>query len=68
MTGSAFEQMLQQADGAVVQTVMSSVAVFARMQGQQKGQVMDLLQCRGLYHTRRGQQAHLPVSPGSRPN
>ena len=63
VTGRAFEQMLQQADATTVQAVMRSVAVFARMRGPQKGQVMDLLQRRGLYHTLHGQQHHLSVSP-----
>ena len=62
VTGSAFQQMLQQADSSVVLTVMGSVAVFARMRGQQKGQVMDLLGQRGLYHMHAGEQHHLPVS------
>ena len=62
MTGPAFEQMLQQADASVVQAVMSSVVVFARMRGQQKGQVMHLLGSRGLYHLAKGEQQHLPVS------
>ena len=61
MTGPAFEQMLQQADASLVQTVMGSVAVLARMRGQQKGQVMDLLGRRGCYHTHAGEQHHLPV-------
>lgn len=47
----------------MVQAVMSSVAVFARMRGQQKGQVMKLLGSGGLHHTLQGQQRHLPVSP-----
>ena len=63
VTGPAFEQMLQQADETMVQAVMSSVAVFARMRVPQKGQVMDLLQRRGLYRTLHGQQHHLPVRP-----
>lgn len=63
MTGAAFEEMLQRADACVVQAVMSSVAVFARMRGQQKGQVMNLLGSGGLHHTLQGQQRHLPVSP-----
>ena len=33
VTGPAFEHMLQQADASVVETVMTNVAVFSRMQG-----------------------------------
>ena len=62
MTGPAFEQMLAQADASVVQAIMSSVAVFARMRAVQKGQVMGLLGHRGLHNTVQGEQRHLPVS------
>lgn len=61
VTGPAFEVLLQ-ADAAVMHAVMSSVAVFARMQGQQKGQVVDLLGRRGLHQTLQGEQRHIPVS------
>ena len=49
VTGPAFEQMVQYGDAALVHTVMSSVAVFARMRSQQKGQVMALLGHRGIH-------------------
>ncbi len=62
VTGPAFEQMLLQADGSVVQAIMSSLVVCARMQGQQKGQVIDLLSQRGLHQTLQGEQCHLMVS------
>ena len=62
MTGPAFEQMLLQADGPVVQAIMSSLVVCARMRGQQKGQVVDLLSQRGLHRTLQGEQCHLMVS------
>ena len=62
VTGPAFEQMLLQADPSAVHAVMSSVAVFARMRAQQKGQVMGMLGTRGLYDTLQGEQRHLPVS------
>lgn len=53
--------MLRQADSAMVETVMNSVAVFARMRSQQKGQVMDLLGTRGFFQNVQGQQHHIPV-------
>ena len=62
VTGPAFEQMLEQADASVVHAVMSSAAVFARMRGQQKGQVMNLLGRQGLFRTLQGEQHHLLVS------
>ena len=65
VTGPAFEQMLQRGDPALIETVMSSVAVFARMRGHQKGQVMDLLGHRGVYQQTSEQeigQRHIPVS------
>ena len=46
----------------MVETVMNSVAVFARMRSQQKGQVMDLLGTRGFFQNVEGQQHHIPVS------
>ena len=54
--------MLLQADGPVVQAIMSSLVVCARMKGQQKGQVIDLLSQRGLHRTLQGEQCHLMVS------
>ena len=65
MTGPAFEQLLQHGNPALIETVMSSVAVFARMRGHQKGQVMDLLGRRGLYQQalcENSGQRHIPVS------
>ncbi|DBA77564.1 TPA: hypothetical protein ACH3X1_009370 [Trebouxia sp. C0004] len=59
VTGPAFEGMLLQADGPVVQAIMSSLVVCARMKGQQKGQVIDLLSQRGLHLTLQGEQCHL---------
>ena len=49
MTGPAFEHLLGQEDVSVVETIMGSVAVFARMRSHQKGQVVDMLGPRGLY-------------------
>ena len=54
--------MLKQADTAMIETVMHSVSVFARMRSHQKGQVMDLLGRRGLFQSVQDQQHHIPVS------
>lgn len=62
VTGPAFEQVLLQADSAVVQVIMSSLVVCARMKGQQKGQVVDLLSQQGLHRTVQGEQCHLKLS------
>ena len=62
MTGPAFEHMLGQEDTSVVETIMGSVAVFARMRSQQKGQVVDMLGRRGLYQNLDAQLRHMPVS------
>lgn len=61
VTGSAFAHLLQQADTSLLQAVMQNVAVFARMQSRQKGQVMELLGARGLHQVIRGQQRHIEV-------
>ena len=61
MTGPAFEQMLRLKDAAVVETVMGSVAVFARMRSDQKGQVMGMLSLRGIYQNVGSQMCHMPV-------
>ena len=53
--------MLQQANLAVVETLMRNTVVFARMKSHQKGQVMDLLSSRGLHQSYQGQQRHIPV-------
>lgn len=62
MTGPAFQHMLGQEDVSVVETIMGSVAVFARMRSHQKGQVVDMLGCRGLYRNLDAQPTHMPVS------
>ena len=62
LTGPAFEQLLQQEDLSLVETVMRNVTVFARMRPQQKGQVMDLLGSRGLHQMHRGHPRTIPVS------
>ena len=61
MTGPAFEHMVRCGDAAMVQTVMSSAAVFARMRSQQKGQVMDLLGHRGIHQQSAQAQCHIAV-------
>ena len=62
MTGPAFEHVLGQEDMLVVEAIMGSVAVFARMRSDQKGQVVDMLGSRGLYRSRDAQPRHMPVS------
>lgn len=62
VTGPAFEQLLQQEDLSLVETVMRNVTVFARMRPHQKGQVMDLLGSRGLHQMHRGHPRTIPVS------
>ena len=62
VTGSALEHMLQQTDLSMLEAVMRNVVVFARMQPHQKGQVMDLLNIRGLYQLHLGQPRHIMVS------
>ena len=62
VTGNAFYHILHSSDVSVLETVMRSVLVFARMKPQQKGEVMDLLSVRGLHHMHQGQPRHLQVS------
>jgi len=62
VTGNAFDQILQSSDLSVLETVMRSVVVFARMKPHQKGEVMDLLSVRGLHQMHQGQPRHLQVS------
>ncbi|KAL0024457.1 hypothetical protein WJX77_006172 [Trebouxia sp. C0004] len=54
VTGPALEHILQKADAPLVETIMRSLVVCARMRSHQKAQVMDLLGPTGLY-----------LSPGS---
>ena len=62
VTGSAFDHILHISDVSVLETVMRSVLVFARMKPHQKGEVMDLLSVRGLHQMHQGQPRHLQVS------
>ena len=61
VTGNSFEQLLQQSDVSVLELVMRSTIVFARMQPCQKGQVMDLLGRRGIHQMFQGQPRHIQV-------
>ena len=61
VTGAAFDHLLQHATISVIQTVMRTAVVFARMKPHQKGQVMGLLGSAGLHHTFQGQSRHLLV-------
>ena len=57
--GDAFKLLLQLPDESVLQTVLQSAVVFARMSPHQKGQVVSLLNRRGLYQMHNGQQRHI---------
>ncbi|KAL3140947.1 hypothetical protein ABBQ32_005472 [Trebouxia sp. C0010 RCD-2024] len=48
ITGSAFEHLLQLSEPAVMQSVLQSLAVAARMQSHQKAQLVKMLSCQGL--------------------
>lgn len=48
ITGPAFDQLLQQAEPAVMASVLQSLAVAARMQSHQKAQLVRMLSCQGL--------------------
>lgn len=65
VTGTAFDHLLRISDVSVLETVMRSVLVFARMKPHQKGEVMDLLSVRGLHQMHQGQPRHLQVRPPS---
>lgn len=62
VTGSALEHLLQHAPASMMETVLRSAVVFARMRPHQKGQVMALLGSAGLRHAFQGQSRHLAVS------
>ncbi|DBA67665.1 TPA: hypothetical protein ACH3X2_001258 [Trebouxia sp. C0005] len=49
VTGPALQHILQKADAPLVEAVMRSLVVCARMRSHQKAQVMDLLGRTGLY-------------------
>ena len=61
VTGDAFQVLLQLPDLSVLEAVMQSAAVFARMKPGQKGQVMSLLNMRGIYQMHGGKQRHIKV-------
>ncbi len=62
VTGDAFEHLLQHHDLSLLELVMRNVAVFSRMQPQQKGQVMDLLGVQGIHQLFNGRPRHIIVS------
>ena len=62
VTGAAFELLLQQQDLSILEVVMRSVVVFARMQPHQKGQVMDLVTTRGIHQMAATGSRYIPVS------
>ena len=62
VTGAAFELLLQQQDLSILEVVMRSVSVFARMQPHQKGQVMDLVTMRGIHQMASSGSRYIPVS------
>ena len=55
VTGDALQLLLQLPDVSVLNAVMRNVVVFARMKPFQKGQVMNLLNARGLHQMHGGQ-------------
>ena len=61
VTGDAFDHMLQLGDLSLLESVMRSAVVFARMKPHQKGQVMDLLGARGMHQLYQGQPRHIKV-------
>lgn len=62
LTGAAFDHLLQHCPMSMIQTVLRTAVVFARMKPHQKGQVMGLLGSAGLHHTFQGQSRPLLVS------
>ena len=62
VTGDALEQLLQSTDMLPLETVMRHVVIFARMKPAQKGQVVDLLNIRGLHQMHHGQPHHIQVN------
>ena len=61
VTGEAFQLLLQLPDVSALGAVMRNVVVFARMKPHQKGQVMDLLNARGLHQVHAGKPRHIQV-------
>lgn len=62
VTGSALDYLLQHAPASMMETVMRSAVVFARMRPHQKGQAMALLGSAGLRRAFQGRSCHLAVS------
>lgn len=61
VTGDALEHMLQLRDTSLLEAVVRSAVVFARMKPHQKGQVMDLIGSAGLHQLLEGQHRHIKV-------
>ena len=61
VTGEAFQLLLQLPDVSALDAVMRNVVVFARMKPHQKGQVMNLLNARGLYQMQGDKPRHIQV-------
>ena len=61
VTGDALEHMLQLQDTSLLEAVVRSAVVFARMKPHQKGQVMDLIGSAGLHQLFEGQHRHIKV-------
>lgn len=62
VTGAAVQHLLQLGDQPLLETVLRNTVVFSRMKSHQKGQIMDLLGCKGLQHVVSSQQQYIPVS------
>ena len=67
VTGEAFQVLLQLPDVSALGAVMRNVVVFARMKPLQKGQVIDLLNARGLHQMHEGKPRHIQVYNSSTP-
>lgn len=62
LTGAALDYLLQRCPVSMIETVMRTAVVFARMKHHQKGQVMGLLGSAGLHYAFQGHSRHLAVS------
>ncbi len=70
VTGPALQHLLHKADAPLVEAVMRSLVVCARMRSHQKAQVMDMLGPTGLYLSpdsgdEHAQPHYMPVSYSS---
>ena len=62
VTGDAVQLLLQLADESVLGAVIQNAVVFARMKPHHKGQVVSLLNTRGIYQMHEGKRRHIQVS------